>query len=282
MRRGRGHVENGHRPVFLSGRRGRRRRRFAAHHQRGVLAERAHRARVLLPELRRTGAATAGHAAAAACGHVRPVVGPRGDSVPRALLRRRRRFQQHVLQRARARAPVAPVSQETVGPRFRRRDRAGVSAGDARRPILPRQAVAARSTPGPQYVRADLGPLPAAERHFARGCAVQDPKPYTAVRTPARTAHQTHLSDGRPGRPAQHTHVLRRVDQLRAGRPTEPQFHGRVRGPRDRFDGVQVAGGVQADQKPRGGNLVDGVVIPQPIEQPVGMRIRMPRAERLH
>jgi len=215
-----------------------------------------------------------------ATGDVRPVVGCRGNPFPRTRFRRDRRLYQHVLQRARARNPIATVSPETVGSRFRRRDRARLSARGARRPLLSRQAVAARGPSGTQHVRADVGPFPTAQH--VRG-PVQDKKPDTVVRAPAGPTDRTHLSYGHAARqPAQRVHVLRRVDQLRARRPAEPQFHGGVRGPGDRFHGFQVVRGVQArGQAARGGVVVVVAVVSQPF-QPVRMRVRVSRAERVH
>lgn len=78
-----------------------------------------------------------------------------------------------------------------MGAWLRWRDRARVPAGGARRSLLPRQAVAAGGAPGPQHVRADMGPFPAAQH--VRG-PVQDAQPHTAVRAAAGPANRPHLS----------------------------------------------------------------------------------------
>lgn len=240
---------------------------------------------MLLPELH-------GSRAGRATSDVRPVIRHRRDPVPRVRLRRDRGLHQHVLQRARARAPVAAVSQEAVDTRLRRRNRTRVPAGDARRPVLSRQAVAAGGPPGPQHVRPDVGPISAAERvHVVRGGhSLQDPQPDTAVRAPARPVDPARVPGGRPRQPAQRVHVLGRVDRLRASRPPKPQLHGGIFGAGTRFHGVQVAGGVQAQTSAAvaiaaaavGSQRHQSVGRSAAATPPIRVRVRLSRTERVH
>lgn len=231
-----GHGQDGDRQVRVSA----RRRRSPAGGQRGVLADGARGARLLRSELH-------GGRARLRSGDVRRVFGSGGNPVPRARAVRGRRLRQHVLQRARPRAPVAGLSAQAVGPRFRRRDRGRLSAGFAGRPALPRRPMAAGGPARPQHVRADVGPLPAGERFGGGGPLVSDPEPDAAVRGPAGRPAGGQRVSGRVARrpPRRAVRVLGRVDRLRARRPAEPQLHGGVRGPGRGHDGVQVAGSVQ-------------------------------------